>query len=103
MKKLEVKEINLSPGDFYNYQAYRSNRDGFYLINDISIIDDYTILVLVKNSCVTYIGEGEDFNFIETEPKLEIAPNPKSNGLVSEELFLKTMSLMVNKDESYKK
>jgi hypothetical protein len=42
-------------------------------------------------------------SFNETkEPKLEIEPNPKSNGLVSEELFLKAMSLMVNKDESYK-
>lgn len=102
MKTLEVKEINLSPADFYNYQAYRSNGDGLYLINDVTTVDDYTILVLVKFNCIVYIGEGVDFNFIESKEKLNIEANPKSNGLVSEELFLKAMSLMVNKDESYR-
>jgi hypothetical protein len=42
-------------------------------------------------------------SFKETkEPKLEMEGDTNSNGSVSEELFLKAMSLMVNKDESYK-
>ena len=102
MKTLEIKEINLSPADFYNYQAYRSRGDGLYLVNDVSTVDDFTTLVFVKNNCTIYIGDGRDFNFIESKEKLNIEANPKSNGLVSEELFLKAMSLIVNKDESYK-
>ena len=101
MKTLEVREINLMGVDFYNYGAYPS--DGIFLVNEMTTVDDHTILIYVKNNCALYIGEGSDFNLIESEkPKLEIVPNPKSNGLVSEELFLKAMSLMVNKDESYK-
>ena len=101
MKKLEVKEISLAPADFYNFGAYPS--EGIYLVAELVVPQISTTLLNVRNGCVIYIGEGVDFNFIETEPKLEISPNPKSNGLVSEELFFKAMSLMVNKGESYKK
>jgi len=100
MKALEVKEINLVPTDFYNANSYET--DGLYLVHDMSLHAIVPILVYVKSHCVLYVGECSGLNFIETKEKLEIKANPKSNGSVSEELFLKAMSLMVNKDESYK-
>tara|TARA_R110000787_G_scaffold11339_1_gene37710 strand:+ start:4058 stop:4363 length:306 start_codon:yes stop_codon:yes gene_type:complete len=100
MKALEVKEINLVPTDFYNANSYKT--DGLYIVHDETLVVIVPILVYVKNHCVLYVGDCSGLNFIETKEKLEIKANPKSNGSVSEELFLKAMSLMVNKDESYK-
>lgn len=96
MKTVEVKEINLSLGNFYIYKEYPS--DGLFLVNDMTTVDDYTLLVYVKSNCVTYAGEGMDLNYIEIEEKKE----EKTKTQISEDFFLKTLSLVVNKDESYK-
>jgi hypothetical protein len=97
MKTVEVKEINLLLENFYIYKEYPS--DGLFLVNDMTTVDDYTILVYVKNSCVLHVGEGRDLNYRGIEEKKEV----KTQNQISEDFFLKTLSLVVNKDESYKK
>ena len=100
---IEFKEITLSSGDVYNSSKYPNT--GFFMVcQDMVGLD---MLVHHDGTAVffmLYLRDAVNFDsFKETEePKSEISPNPKSNGLVSEELFLKAMSLMVNKDESYK-
>ena len=96
MKTLEVKEINLTTPNIYNALSYKRG-DGMYLVGDTTTVDNYTILVFVRNGMVTYIGEGIDLNFIkEKEPSVLTL-----NNNISEELLLKTISLFANK-ESYK-
>ena len=94
MKTVEVKEINLMLHDFYNHAAYPS--DGLFLVNDMATVDYYTLLVIVKNNCVVYITEGVDIDLIEEKKEEKVQTQ------VSEDLFLKALSLAINKDESYK-
>ena len=99
MKKLEVKEIKLPGPDIYISGSYPS--DGIYLVTDITnmsnVVDRDNTLVNVRLGGVIYIGEEIDIKFIE-EKKEE-----KAQMQISEDFFLKTLSLVVNKDESYKK
>jgi hypothetical protein len=92
MKSLEVREVSLDIADFYIYGKYPS--EGLFLVKDASIAGNFPILVHVKNNCTTYIGDGIHFIFKEIEEKKETQ--------ISEDFFLKTLSLIVNKEESYK-
>ena len=101
---IEFKEISLLSTEVYNSIMYPGT--GFFLVNqrelvasEMIVYNDGTVVWFMLN-----LQDVRNFDFPNRteEPKLEISPNPKSNGLVSEELFLKAMSLMVNKDESYK-
>lgn len=100
---IEFKEISLLSADVYNSSKYPST--GFFVVTQEMVGLD--VLVYSDGNLVYFMLKLQDIiNFDlpnrKEEPKLQITPNPKSNGLVSEELFLKAMSLMVNKDESYK-
>jgi hypothetical protein len=100
---IEFEEIELLSGDVYNSGKYPNA--GFFVVRqemvglDVLVYNDGTLAWFMLN-----LRDIVNFDYPKgtKEPKLEIEPNPKSNGLVSEELFLKAMSLMVNKDESYK-
>jgi hypothetical protein len=101
---IEFKEISLSSTDAFNSIKYPNT--GFFEVHQIDLVGS-DIIAYNDGNVVWFMLNLSDVvnlnSFNETkEPKLEIEPNPKSNGLVSEELFLKAMSLMVNKDESYK-
>ena len=101
---IEFKKITLLSEDIYNVSKYPNT--GFFVVceelvgQDVLVYNDGNIVWFMLNlSDIIYFDSSKETR----EPKLEIEPNPKSNGLVSEELFLKAMSLMINKDESYKK
>lgn len=101
---IEFKEISLLSIDAYNGIKYPNT--GFFLVNQTDLVGS-DMVVYNDGGTVWFMLNLQDIRNsdlpnIKEEPKLEIVPNPKSNGLVSEELFLKAMSLMVNKDESYK-
>jgi hypothetical protein len=102
--KIEFKEISLLSEEVYVSGSYPNT--GFFLVRQRDLAESDMILYNDGNLVWFMLNIRDIVNinsFKETEkPKLEIEPNPKSNGLVSEELFLKAMSLMVNKDESYK-
>lgn len=102
--KIEFKEISLSSTDAYNSTSYPNT--GFFVVRQRDLVDS-DMIAYNDGSLVFFMINlkdirNSDLPKIKEKPKLEIVPNPKSNGLVSEELFLKAMSLMVNKDESYK-
>ena len=102
--KIEFKKISLLSTDAYNSTSYPDA--GFFVVDQIDLVASQMIVYNDGNMVWFMLNlkdiRNSDLSKIKEEPKLEIVPNPKSNGLVSEELFLRAMSLMINKDESYK-
>ncbi len=104
--KVEFKEIELNSVDVYTASNYPD--DGFFIVNDVDI--KTKSLIYVKGDLVWFMLTEDDvvnfnsFKVVEEveETKVESQDDTQSSGLVSEDLFLKAMSLMVNKDESYK-
>lgn len=101
--KVEFKEIELNSTDAYIASSYPG--EGFFVVNDVDV--KIKSLIYVERDLVwVMLGESSEVNFnsfrIVEETKVELQDNTQSSGLVSEDLFLKAMSLMVNKDESYK-
>lgn len=94
--KLKVKEIELNNSDMFNYEKYPT--DGLFLvIDEVQGNDCGGQLVFRIDFAVTYLCLGEQIKFeVESEPEV------KTSGGISQELFLKTLSLVVNKEESYK-
>jgi len=107
--KIEFKEIKLRSSDIYTPSSYPST--GFYLVKlyeepepgRTMIYNDGTSALYLINLpyelfCSNYelFCSNEDTNS-ETSNEATNVNNP-----ISEELFLKTLSLVVNKDESYK-
>jgi hypothetical protein len=103
---IEFKEIELLSGDVYNSLKYPNT--GFFLVDQKDLIAPASEMIVYNAGNMVYfmLNFQEIRNFdvpkIKEEPKLEMEGDTNSNGSVSEELFLKAMSLMVNKDESYK-
>ena len=99
---IEFKEIKLLSTDVYNKNFYPNT--GYFVVNQKDLIES-RILVYNDGASISFML-GLTPQILSQTPvdpkKLVLEPNPKSNGLVSEELFLKAMSLMVNKEESYK-
>tara|TARA_R100000951_G_scaffold85055_1_gene72763 strand:- start:316 stop:621 length:306 start_codon:yes stop_codon:yes gene_type:complete len=100
--KVEFKEIKLNSADTYTASSYPS--EGFFIVNELDV--KRKSLIYVEGDLVwTMLTEDNAVNFnsfkVVEETKVESQDNTQSN-LVSEDLFLKAMSLMVNKDESYK-
>lgn len=89
--KIEVKEINIDLADVYNINSYPS--DGLFLVFDGC--NNQLVFVLKQTSLCMFLCYRNDIQFLE-----ETGKNPVDN--VSQDLFLKTLSLVVNKDESYK-
>jgi len=97
--KIEFKEISLPSIDYLTSQKYPSK--GFFYVTQGDI--DKKDLVFNTGDVVWLLLDNVSIPNIESYfEESAIEDSPKSNGLVSEELFLKAMSLMVNKDESYK-
>tara|TARA_R110000737_G_scaffold350239_2_gene388655 strand:- start:566 stop:880 length:315 start_codon:yes stop_codon:yes gene_type:complete len=101
---IEFKKITLSSTDVLNILKYPSA--GFFLVRQPDLLQA-DALIYNDGNLVWFMLNLRDIinlnSFKETkEPKLEMEGDTNSNGSVSEELFLKAMSLMVNKDESYK-
>ena len=101
--KVEFKEIELNSAGAYVASNYPS--EGFFVVNDVDV--KLKSLIYVEKDLVwTMLTESSEVNFNSFEAvedtKVESQDNTRSSGLVSEDLFLKAMSLMVNKDESYK-
>ncbi|NRA77324.1 MAG: hypothetical protein HRU18_03865 [Pseudoalteromonas sp.] len=96
--KLKVEEINLNSADVFLYEKYPN--DGVFLVFDEIQKNDFGgQLVLRVNNFTLFLCNGYDITFeYEDESEVEV----KSDGSISQELFLKTLSLVVNKDESYK-
>ena len=96
--KIEIKEISLSSIDYLTPQEYPSK--GFFYVTQGDI--DKKDLVFNTRDMVWLLLDNISIPNIESYfEESAIEDSPKSNGL-SEELFLKTLSLVVNKDESYK-
>ena len=96
--KIEIKEISLPSMDCLMSQKYPSK--GLFYVTQGDI--DKKDLVFNTGDMVWYLVDNESIPNIESYvEESAIEDSPKSNGL-SEELFLKTLSLVVNKDESYK-
>ena len=92
--KLKVRNIELSSSDMYNYDKYPI--DGLFLVIDEMQGNNFGgQLVLRVNSSVLFLCNGEHIKF-KDDPEVE------PSGNISQELFLKTLSLVVNKEESYK-
>ena len=90
--KIEVKEINLTASEVYNINAYPC--DGLFLVFDGC---NHQFMFILKNAnlCI-FLCYKNDINLLESTEQ-DVGEN------ISQELFLKTLSLLVNKDESYKK
>ena len=96
--KLKVREIELNNSDMFNYEKYPT--DGLFLvIDEVQGNDCGGQLVLRVNFSVMFLCNGEH---IEFEDEVKSEPEVKTVGGISQELFLKTLSLVVNKEESYK-
>ena len=96
--KVEFKEIELNSTEAYTASNYPS--EGFFVVNDVDV--KIKSLIYVKGDLVWFMLTEDnviDFNSFKVveDTKVESQDNT-----VSEDLFLKAMSLMVNKDESYK-
>lgn len=97
--KLKYNEINVGNNEVFNGNSYP--KEGFYKVNVESWAESQ--LILKKDGLVWTFG---DFNMIYNaiNENIEVSEKPKDlaeqNG-VSEKLFLKTLSLVINK-ESYK-
>jgi hypothetical protein len=87
--KVEVTEITLDPNDVYNINSYPNS--GLYLVFDGC--NSQLMSIQKNNSMCLFIGFDYDVNLIKSEETKEG---------ISQDLFLKTLSLVVNKDESYK-
>tara|TARA_R110002167_G_scaffold87190_1_gene235826 strand:+ start:601 stop:915 length:315 start_codon:yes stop_codon:yes gene_type:complete len=101
---IEFKEITLSSTDVLNSLKYPNA--GFFLVRQPDLVQA-DVLIYNDGNLVWFMLNLRDIidlnSFKETkEPKLEMEGDTNSSGSVSEELFLKAMSLMVNKNESYK-
>ena len=100
--KIEFKEIELNSTDTYTASNYPS--EGFFIVNNVDV-KSKSLVYVVGTMVIFMLAEDNviDFNSFKVveETKVESQDNTQSN-LVSEDLFLKAMSLMVNKDESYK-
>jgi hypothetical protein len=101
---IEFKEIKLLSTDVLNSLKYPNA--GFFLVRQPDLVQADVLIYNDGNLVwfMLHLRDIVDLNpFKEAqEPKLEMEGDTNGNGLVSEELFLKAMSLMVNKDESYK-
>ena len=94
--KIKVTHIELNSADIYNNQSYPNN--GLFLVFDEVLGGESGgQLILNTNGIILFLCNGNEV-VIEEDEKVEIEP---SND-ISQELFLKTLSLVVNKEESYK-
>ncbi len=96
--EIEFKEISLTSSNYLQTQQYPST--GFFCVTQ----NDTNIRVIVFNGGAMVwhlIDEPVVGVFDSYAKKQTIEDSPKSS-VLSEELFLKTLSLVVNKDESYK-
>ena len=107
------QNISLPNGRWYDSTAYPNS--GVFIVSDanafainnttqssIAISQCVAAYVNKSNNIVLYLDDEQSFINncrILDQPKNEQIQSPNS---VSEELFLKAMSLIVNKDESYK-
>ena len=100
--KIEFKEIELRSSDIYTPSSYPST--GFYLVKlyeqpepgrTMIYNDGVSALYLIDLPYTQFSSNGATNS--ETSNEATNVNNP-----ISEELFLKTLSLVVNKDESYK-
>jgi hypothetical protein len=96
--KVEFKQIELKSEDVYNASNYPG--EGFFVVNDLDV--KVKSLVYVEKDLVWFmLTESSEVNFKSFEVLEDTKVEPKDN-TVREDLFLKTISLVVNKDESYK-
>ena len=94
--KIKATYIELNSADVFNNQSYPNN--GLFLVFDeVMRGESGGQLILNINGMVMFLCNGNEV-VIEEDEKVEIEP---SND-ISQELFLKTLSLVVNKEESYK-
>tara|TARA_R110002020_G_C15924629_1_gene743210 strand:+ start:104 stop:397 length:294 start_codon:yes stop_codon:yes gene_type:complete len=89
--KLEVKEIKLDANEVYCVNSYPS--DGVFLAFDGC--NHQFMFILKSTSLCMFLCYKNDIQFLES-------PEQEANDNISQDLFLKTLSLVVNKDESYK-
>ena len=88
--KLKVREIELDNSDMFNYEKYPT--DGLFLvIDEVQGNDCGGQLVLRINFNVVFLCNGEHIVF-----EAESEPEVKTSGGISQELFLKTLPLVVN-------
>lgn len=81
---IEVKEFNTAQTDMYNYMAYPGS--GFYNNNGI-------IISVSKSNMCLHLGSVNDFNFKED------IKSDENKSVVSESLFLKTITILSDKDK----
>lgn len=96
--KVEITETGMLSQNLYNAEFYE--KSGLFMVKDELSISSF-LLVNKTNNNVWFICQKEDmpdFKLIEEK----VVNEEKVVGGVSEDLFLKSLSLLVNKDESYK-
>ena len=97
--KVELKIITTTnPYDIDNYPS-----SGIFLNKRNDGFDDELFFVDKNSSISIFIASGsvlDSINFIED--KEEVIATEDKKKVVTEDLFLKTLSLVVNKEETYK-
>tara|TARA_R110002049_G_scaffold53852_6_gene150287 strand:- start:7839 stop:8129 length:291 start_codon:yes stop_codon:yes gene_type:complete len=94
---VKLEEINLSTNNFYNASCYP--KSGLFIVKSDTSTD--VVFVDVLGNFVLYISTFDIFK--KCVPEIDEQKTKEVSSGISEDLFLKTMSLLANKDESYKK
>lgn len=94
---VKLEEINLDTNNIYNASCYP--KSGLFIVKSDTSTD--VVFVDVLGNFVLFISAFDIFK--KCVPEIDEQKTKEVSSGISEDLFLKTMSLLANKDESYKK
>ncbi len=97
--KFKVNEVEVKGGNMYLSESYEES--GLFMAKDESGISSF-LFVNKYNNMVSYICMKNEIPDLKAIGE-KVVNEKKTVEVVSEDLFLKSLSLFVNKDESYKK
>lgn len=101
--KIEIKSMHLGPTIMYDSNQYPNS--GIFAVRDHDggIETGNVVFVDKQFSSVIHLSTESEFNVHFKVLDEEVETPKEVKGAISEDLFLKAMSLLVNKEESYKK
>jgi len=102
----KVKEIELINSIMYNIDSYPDG--GFYFVTDPGSGNRYLVYADKEGNMVIYVTSntkylnGVENPFVDTSEDGNVKASNEDRSIITEDLFLKSLSVVVNKTEPWK-